>query len=39
MNAVISTSTIASAELIPYTNADEAHRLMTTALSRVLKLI
>jgi uncharacterized protein (TIGR03083 family) len=39
MNAVISTSTIASAELIPYTNADEAHRLMTTALSRFLNLI
>ena len=39
MNAVISPSTIASAESIPYTNADEAHRLMTTALSRFLTLI
>ena len=39
MNAVISPSTIASAESIPYTNADEAHRLLTTALSRFLTLI
>ena len=39
MNAAVSPSTIASAESIPYTNADEAHRLMTTALSRFLTLI
>ena len=39
MNAVISPSTIANAESIPYTNADEAHRLLTTALSRFLTLI
>ena len=39
MNAVISPSTIANAESIPYTNADEAHRLLTTALSRFLNLI
>ena len=31
MNAAISPSTIASAESIPYTHADEAHRLLTTA--------
>ncbi len=39
MNVAISASTIASAEAIPYTNADEAHRLLTTALSRFLTLI
>jgi uncharacterized protein (TIGR03083 family) len=39
MNAVLSPSTIASAESIPYTNADEAHRLLTTALSRFLTLV
>ena len=39
MNAAISPSTIAFAESIPYTNADEAHRLMITALSRFLNLI
>ncbi len=39
MNAVLSPSTIANAESIPYTNADEAHRLLTTALSRFLTLI
>lgn len=39
MNAVLSPSTIASAESIPYTNADEAHRLLTTALSRFLTLL
>lgn len=39
MNAVLSSSPLAFAESIPYTNADEAHRLMTTALSRFLTLI
>ena len=39
MNAVLSPSTIAAAESIPYTNADEAHRLLTTALSHFLTLI
>lgn len=39
MTTAISASTIASAEAIPYTNADEAHRLLTTALSRFLTLI
>jgi uncharacterized protein (TIGR03083 family) len=39
MNAAISSSTLAAAETIPYTNADEAHRLMTTALSRFIRLI
>jgi uncharacterized protein (TIGR03083 family) len=39
MNAAISPSTIASAESIPYTHADEAQRLMTTALSRFLTLV
>ena len=39
MNAVLSPSTIASAESIPYTHADEAHRLLTTALSRFMTLI
>ena len=39
MNAVLSPSTIANAEAIPYTHADEAHRLLTTALSRFLTLI
>ncbi len=39
MNAVLSPSTIASAESIPYTHADEAHRLLTTALSRFLALL
>ena len=39
MNAVLSPSTIASAESIPYTNADEAHRLLTEAFGRLLKLL
>ncbi len=39
MNAAISPSTLANAESIPYTHADEAHRLMTTALSRFMTLI
>jgi len=40
VNIAISPSTIiASAESIPYTNADEAHRLMTTSLSRFIHLI
>jgi uncharacterized protein (TIGR03083 family) len=39
MNAAISTSNTTYAENIPHTNADEAHRLMTTALSRFLNLI
>lgn len=39
MNAVLSPSTLANAESIPYTNADEAHRLLTTALSRFMTLI
>ncbi|MEW5939289.1 MAG: maleylpyruvate isomerase N-terminal domain-containing protein, partial [Chloroflexota bacterium] len=32
-------STIARAESIPYVNADEAHRLMSDALSRLLALL
>jgi len=39
MNAVLSPSTIANAESISYTHADEAHRLLTTALSRFLNLL
>ena len=39
MNAAISPSAIANAESIPYTHADEAHRLLTTALSRFLTLL
>ena len=39
MNAAISPVTITSAENIPYTHADEAHRLMTAALSRFMNLI
>ena len=39
MNAVFSPATLANAESIPYTHADEAHRLLTTALSRFLTLI
>lgn len=39
MNAVLSPSTIANAESIPYINADEAHRLLTTALRRFMTLI
>jgi uncharacterized protein (TIGR03083 family) len=39
MNAVLSPSTIANAESIPYTHVDEAHRLLATALSRFLTLI
>lgn len=39
MNAAISRSIPASAESIPYTHAEEAHRLMTTALERFLRLI
>ena len=39
MNAAISPSTLANAESIPYTHADEAHCLMTTALSRFMTLI
>ena len=39
MNAVLSPSTLANAESIPYTNADEAHRLLTTALRRFLTLL
>jgi len=39
MNASISLSTIANADSISYTHADEAHRLMTTALSRFLTLL
>lgn len=39
MTAAISRSIPASAQSIPYTQADEAHRLMTTALERFLHLI
>ena len=39
MNAAISPSTLANAESIPYTYADEAHRLLTTALSRFMTLV
>lgn len=39
MNAAISPSTIAHAESIPTVNADEAHRLMTEAFERLLKLL
>ena len=39
MNAAISPSTLAKAESIPHTNADEAHRLLITALSRFMTLI
>ena len=39
MNVAISPATIASAERIPYTDADEAHRLMTTAFDRFMRLI
>ena len=35
----LSLSKTVNAETIPYTNADEAHRLMTTALSRFMTLI
>lgn len=39
MNAAISPSTIAHAEAIPTVNADEAHRLLTEAFERLLKLL
>jgi len=39
MTAVISPSTIASAENIPYTNADEAHTLLQTSFERFMHLI
>ena len=39
MTAAISPSITASAESIPYTDAGEAHRLMTIALERFLRLI
>lgn len=39
MNAAISPSILAKAESIPYTHADEAHRLLTTALSRFMTLV
>ncbi len=39
MNPTISTPAIASAEKIPYTSADEAYQLMTTALDRFIYLI
>ena len=39
MNAAISPSTLAKAASIPYTHADEAHRLLTTALSRFMTLV
>ncbi len=39
MNVENSLSSIASAERIPYTNADEAHRLMTEAFARFMTLI
>lgn len=39
MNAVLSNSTIAIAERIPYTNADEAHALMQTSLDRLIRVL
>lgn len=39
MNAGIFPSTLASAESIPYTNAEEAHWLMQTAFERFMRLI
>lgn len=39
MNVALSSSSIARAEAIPYTNADEAHRLMTEAFARLLALL
>jgi uncharacterized protein (TIGR03083 family) len=39
MNPTISAPAIASAEHIPYTNADEAYQLMNTALDRFIYLI
>ncbi len=39
MNAALSSSAIASAERIPYVSADEAHRLMTVAFERFMRLI
>ncbi len=39
MNAAISPSTIAIAERIPYTNADEAYALMQTAFDRFIRVL
>lgn len=39
MSAVITSSTIASAEDIPYTHAEEAHRLLHTSFERLLHLL
>lgn len=39
MTALSLPQTIARAEAIPYTNADEAHRLMTDAFERLLRLL
>lgn len=39
MNAVISPSTIAIAERIPYTNADEAYALMQTSFDRLIRVL
>lgn len=39
MNAAISPSTIANAERIPYTNADEAHALMQTSFNRLIRVL
>ncbi|HRK89957.1 MAG TPA: maleylpyruvate isomerase family mycothiol-dependent enzyme [Anaerolineales bacterium] len=39
MNAAISPSTIAIAERIPYTNADEAHALMQTSFDRLIRVL
>lgn len=39
MNAAISPTTIAIAERIPYTNADEAHALMQTSFDRLIRVL
>jgi uncharacterized protein (TIGR03083 family) len=39
MNAAIFPSTIAIAERIPYTNADEAHALMQTSFDRLIRVL
>jgi uncharacterized protein (TIGR03083 family) len=39
MNAVVSPSTVASAEHIRYTDAEEAHNLMVTSLERMMHLL
>ena len=39
MTAALSSLTVARAESIPYTQADEAHRLMTEAFARLMSLL